>query len=488
MSNQIQNFFKATISQDWSIGTGNFYLSVKPSTAPGRLVISPSSDTLREIVEYSTTGTDANGDYIVITTRGVGGTTEQTHTIGEKVRMNITAEDWEDMRDDIDSIVAAGAVNASVTERGIVEIATDAEVIAGTDTGETGAKLVATPGQIKTRIDKLLRLSFGDGSDGNITISSPTTLTRDMYYNNLTVNSTLTTNGFKIYVKNIIDGNGTIKYPTGNSASGRNGGNGFTGSSYGTLLNVPGSGGGEGGGKESSASGAGTGGYGTANNGAISTRDYGGAGGNRANRTIGDNNTGGAGTGGACISGGSGTRVGGDGGGGGASGGIVVILARTFAGSFTIESIGGNGANGGNGTSGSSGTATTSLSTSGIGGTGGLIESPSYFGNNINWDVDLLYLKQGGSLGIRYPSGAAGGGGGDRNYAYNSAGGGGGEGGIGGLAIIFYNTKTWTGSYILTGGTGGSGGTSPGGGGANGTAGGNGATGKYYEFSEVNFI
>src|SRR5579859_7573588 len=31
--------------------------------------------------------------------------------------------------------------------------------------------------------------SFGDGSDGNVTISSGTTvITRDMYYNNLTIN------------------------------------------------------------------------------------------------------------------------------------------------------------------------------------------------------------------------------------------------------------------------------------------------------------
>lgn len=29
------------------------------------------------------------------------------------------------------------------------------------------------------------RSAFGDGSDGDVTISAPTTLTRDMYYNNL---------------------------------------------------------------------------------------------------------------------------------------------------------------------------------------------------------------------------------------------------------------------------------------------------------------
>lgn len=49
--------------------------------------------------------------------------------------------------------VSTGNIPATTTTKGSVEIATDAEVIAGTDTGETGAKLVATPGQIKTRLD-----------------------------------------------------------------------------------------------------------------------------------------------------------------------------------------------------------------------------------------------------------------------------------------------------------------------------------------------
>lgn len=53
---------------------------------------------------------------------------------------------------------------------------------------------------------------FGDGSDGDVVISSNTTLTRDMYYNNLTINSgiTLTTGNFKIYVKGTLAGSGTI--------------------------------------------------------------------------------------------------------------------------------------------------------------------------------------------------------------------------------------------------------------------------------------
>ena len=67
--------------------------------------------------------------------------------------MNITAEDWTDMQTDIANIVASGVPNASTTTMGGVEIATDAEVLAGIDTGGTGAKLVATPSQIKSNLD-----------------------------------------------------------------------------------------------------------------------------------------------------------------------------------------------------------------------------------------------------------------------------------------------------------------------------------------------
>jgi hypothetical protein len=57
---------------------------------------------------------------------------------------------------------------------------------------------------------------FGAGSDGTVTISTNTHLSRDMYYANLTVNSgiTLFTNGFKIFVSNGLVNNGTIGMPT----------------------------------------------------------------------------------------------------------------------------------------------------------------------------------------------------------------------------------------------------------------------------------
>lgn len=120
-----QNFYRQTIAQDWATGTGNFYVSVKPTVSTGYITVSPSSSTLREIVYFSATGTDGTGDYITISSaghRGMGGTTEQTHIIGEAVRMNVGAEVIQEISDDIDSIVAAGAPNASTSTKGIVKL------------------------------------------------------------------------------------------------------------------------------------------------------------------------------------------------------------------------------------------------------------------------------------------------------------------------------------------------------------------------------
>lgn len=47
---------------------------------------------------------------------------------------------------------------------------------------------------------------YGSGMDGNITISSNTSLTRDMYYNNLTIDPgiTLDTAGYRVFVRNVL--------------------------------------------------------------------------------------------------------------------------------------------------------------------------------------------------------------------------------------------------------------------------------------------
>tara|TARA_R100001509_G_scaffold124373_1_gene78005 strand:+ start:372 stop:2006 length:1635 start_codon:yes stop_codon:yes gene_type:complete len=58
---------------------------------------------------------------------------------------------------------------------------------------------------------------YGFGQDGDVTIASNTSLTRDMYYNNLTINANcdLDTNGYKIFVK------GTLTFADATSRIGR---------------------------------------------------------------------------------------------------------------------------------------------------------------------------------------------------------------------------------------------------------------------------
>ena len=71
----------------------------------------------------------------------------------------------------------------------------------------------------KISLDKIYYY-FGDGSDGDVTISINTSLNRDMYYNNLIIlpGIILNPNGYRIYVKEILSGGGVI------SRNGNNGG------------------------------------------------------------------------------------------------------------------------------------------------------------------------------------------------------------------------------------------------------------------------
>lgn len=80
----------------------------------------------------------------------------------------------------------------------------------------------------------LSRGYFGDGSDGDVIISVNTSLYRDMYYNNLTINNgiILNPNGYRIYVKGTLNGSGKIA---------RNGNNGTNGTD--STTTVVGSGG-----------------------------------------------------------------------------------------------------------------------------------------------------------------------------------------------------------------------------------------------------
>ena len=168
---QVQNFYKSTITQDWTIGLGNFYVSLKPTITEGWLVVSPNNATLREVIYYNGVGTDGNGDYITITIRGVGTTDEQTHSIGEPIRMNVDENYWKYLTDAIDAIVVSGAPNADTVTRGIVEEATAAEIDAGTQAGSTTAELFVNPKYLN---DCHNIPTVAPGTSGNAMVSNGT--------------------------------------------------------------------------------------------------------------------------------------------------------------------------------------------------------------------------------------------------------------------------------------------------------------------------
>lgn len=90
----------------------------------------------------------------------------------------------------------AATVNASTTVAGKVELPTTAETQSLTTTWWTWASLTLTLDQFWNYYSKW------DWSDGNVTISSNTSLTRDMFYNNLTVNTGIVLDpaGYAVYV------------------------------------------------------------------------------------------------------------------------------------------------------------------------------------------------------------------------------------------------------------------------------------------------
>jgi hypothetical protein len=298
---------------------------------------------------------------------------------------------------------------------------------------------------------------YGDGSDGDVTISTDTSLTSDMFYNNLTIatGKILNTNGFRVFVKNTLTFQGTGKIVSNGGAGGNGvdgGPGGGTGGTAGVIAHVAGSLPASKVGKIGGHGGIALGAAATDGaNGDSVTKSVGvagsaggkgggvafGAGGTAGEITTGVNNrihnslsayflfdtqssvasfNGSAGSGGGG-GGATGARNGGGGGGSGATGGFVSVFARiivTVNGNNYIEAIGGAGGNGGGGQTG-----------------------------------DVSY------------------------------GGGGGGGGSGGIVILVYSKKTGTGTISAAGGIGGTGGTGrdsgggidPANAGVNGTAG-----------------
>lgn len=271
---------------------------------------------------------------------------------------------------------------------------------------------------------------FGDGSDGDVTISGDTTLTRDMYYNSLTINTTktLTAASYRIFVKGTLTTNGTGKI-VNNGLDGTAGSDGHAGVGV--------------------SDGAG---------GAAGTRGGVIAAGSVSGTVI-------PGTSGAGGAGGSGTggTVGGDG-----SAGTGVTKSIGSAG--VAGAKGGKGGNGGGNTGGNGGTVGSAGALSGT--VFNKPNSPIYGSLLVDFTPSLTFLGSSAANG-----GSSGGGGGAGGNG-GGGGGGGGAGSPGGMLVIFAKDIVNNGTISANGGNGGKGGNGGGGGsGTNGGGGGGGAGG-----------
>lgn len=323
---------------------------------------------------------------------------------------------------------------------------------------------------------------FGSGADGDVIISTDTTLTADKNYNSLTINDGVTLNpgGYRIFVKEetIFLGSGKIAR-NGNSASGSTGGAALAAGTIAGAL------GGKNGGASGEYTGGGSSGY---------------PGGNGENSTSITNLNGAAGgQGGDAV---DGVRVGGAGGTAGTATGEdasftnveqlsvstlsldtenieyisnIALVVGSSSGN-TLSNSASSGAGGGGATDGNSKVGGNG---GGSGGNGGVVYLASKNIITVNGS-DFIQVKGGnGADGADAPTGVA---------LNTGGGGGGGAGGNGGLAIVIYRNLSGTGTINVSRGTSGVGGAK----GQNNTAtvgegrdGTNGSDGKYIKIKII---
>lgn len=318
---------------------------------------------------------------------------------------------------------------------------------------------------------------FGDGSDGDVVISSNTTLTADMYYDDLTINDgiELKPDGYKIFVRGTLTFLGTGKI----SAYGGDGGNGGNGAA------VNGAGAGTPGSAPTQANTAGTlPASGTSGDGGEGDQNTGGfvptpgvAGSNSIKAIVSSNGS----SGGAAIGGGSG--AGGAAGAIGTNTGTPVNPLKTYFDVYNLLDLNDNtiarmDINAGAGSGGGGGIGESPLFY--CGGGGGGAGAPG----GIAWVSAFKIVTVNGNdyIDVHGGDGGDGGNGGSGASPGGAYGGSGGGGGNGGVAIVIYNEKTGTGTINITLGTKGVKGT---GGDGDGNDGNDGIVGENYELQII---
>lgn len=264
---------------------------------------------------------------------------------------------------------------------------------------------------------------FGDGSDGTVTISSNTSLTRDMFYDVLVIDNTFTLNpaGYRIFCRTSLTNNGTL------ARNGLAGGNALlaVGGTAGAAL------------ADGSIKGA------VAGQAGPSVRNNSGVNGNTVAKSLGV----------AGVAGGSGDNTSGADPSGGAAGtrtGTVFNTPRNAFAAYMLYDFLPAGDNLRSSSGSGSGAAGDFLGGTGNFGAGGGSASPG--------GIVAVYAKTITNNGTISANGANGGNGGNGASGVGSSGGGGGGGGAssGGVVMLVYSNYTNAGTVSTTGGTGGS--------------------------------
>jgi hypothetical protein len=310
---------------------------------------------------------------------------------------------------------------------------------------------------------------FGDGSDGDVTINTATVLARDMYYDDLTIDTdVLLTYGFKIFVKGTLNIHSTGSISAAGSAGGNGGdASGWGGGSAGGAGSAPSSGSIPGGlaGVDGKKGGDGN-----------QTQGIGGDGSNGIAGKAETNSANGVASY-AGASGGAGGQVPNYTGGGGGGGGLAGTVAPVNAGGggpllwnqsnltlwrYNIYNTAGSSMypfnfNSGSPSGGSGGGGAKNMNgIPGAGGGGGGSGGSGSNGGCIYIAANIIINS--GTISAAGGVGGNGGNGADSTPMDDTGGGGGGaggNGGAGGIIALIYNSLTNTGTISVAGGSGG---------------------------------
>ena len=211
----------------------------------GEWAVFPADNSILTLVQYNTPAdptswvlkfekvlmTSRSGDILTVT-RGYDGTTGTTFLSGDFVYLNVVSKVIEDIQDEVvrledDKLNKVGGLRTGLTASSVLENnwsgAETARTISSSPTIVSTALITSIDATTRERVEtpfsyitnlmtSLTQSYFGDWSDGDSVIWTNSTLSRDMYYRNLTINSgiTLDPNWYAIYVLGTLTNNWKI--------------------------------------------------------------------------------------------------------------------------------------------------------------------------------------------------------------------------------------------------------------------------------------